>query len=247
MNTEISNEQLNAFIDDELDVTEKDQLFTRIQADAKLSNHVCDLRAVKEMVRHGYAEPPEANRSEWVQKFTMPKSLAAGIMLALGLSLGWMMHDLHQTDTRQQFAHNQLGHTSPSGFQPVSLVGVTEDTNKLLMHIDSADPAKYKSLLDDIDNLTQHQAALGQPVQVEVIASQSGLGMLRTDVTPYAQRISALEAQHPNVKFVACNQSIQRLSKTGVKVNLLPNTRITPNATEEVVHRLHDGWSYIKV
>ncbi|BBP02379.1 hypothetical protein [Sulfuriferula nivalis] len=246
MNTEISNAQLNAFIDNELDVAEKDQLFTRIQADAELANQVCDLRAVKELVRHGYAEPPEATHSEWVRKFTIPKSLAAGVMLALGLSLGWMMHDFHQADNNLQFAQNQ-SKTQPNNFQLVSLAGVTEDTHKLLMHIDSADPAKFKALLDDIDALTQHQAALGQPIQVEVVASHSGLGMLRTDVTPYAQRISELEAQHPNVKFVACNQSIQRLSKTGVKVNLLPNTQITPNATEEIVHRLHDGWSYIKV
>jgi intracellular sulfur oxidation DsrE/DsrF family protein len=247
MNSEISNAQLNAFIDNELDVAEKDQLFTQIQADTELASQVCDLRAIKELVRHGYAKPPEIICKEWAKKFTLPKSLAAGIMLALGLGMGWMMHDLHQTDNRQQFAQNQSSHTEPSGFQAVSLAGVTEDTHKLLMHIDSADPAKYKSLLDDIDKLTQHQAALGQPIQVEVIASQSGLGMLRTDVTPYAQRISTLEAQHPNVKFVACNQSIQRLSKSGVKVKLLPNTQITPNATEEVVQRLHDGWSYIKV
>jgi intracellular sulfur oxidation DsrE/DsrF family protein len=246
MNTEVSNAQLNAFIDNELDVAEKDQLFTRIQTDMGLANQACDLRAIKELVRHGYAEPPEATRSEWVRKSIIPKSLAAGVMLALGLSLGWMMHDLHQADNRIQFAQNQTN-TLPNNFDLVSLAGVTEDTHKLLMHIDSAEPAKFKALLDDIEALTQHQAALGQPIQVEVVASHAGLGMLRTDVTPYAQRIGALEAQHPNVKFVACNQSIQRLSEAGVKVSLLPNTQITPNATEEVVHRLHDGWSYIKV
>ncbi|MEQ1669098.1 MAG: hypothetical protein ABL868_11645, partial [Sulfuriferula sp.] len=112
---------------------------------------------------------------------------------------------------------------------------------------DAADPAKFRALLDDIDDLTRHQAALGQPIQVEVSASQAGLGMLRADVTPYAERINTLVAQHPNVKFVACNQSMQHLTKAGVKVSLLPRTQVTVNATEEVVARLHEGWTYIKV
>ncbi len=242
MSAEISNEQLNALIDDELDVSEKDNLFAQIQADEKLAHQVCELRALKELVRHGYAEPPEITRDKWVRKFHLPKSLVAGVMLALGAGVGWTVHDLQPSNTQLQFVHNQSGN-----FYPVSLAGVTEDTHKILMHIDSADPAKFKALLDDIDNLTQHQAALGQPVQVEVVASHLGLGMLRTDVTPYAQRINTLVEQYPNIKFVACNQTVQRLTQAGVKVNLLPHTQITPNATEEVVHRLHEGWSYIKV
>lgn len=246
MNSEISNAQLNAFIDNELDVAEKDLLFKRIQADAELANQVCDLRAIKELVRHGYAEPPEMAKGQWVRRFYIPKTLVAGVMLVLGLSIGWIGHSFNQPNNPLALANN---HPPPqsSNFYPVSLADVTEDAHKVVMHIDSANPAKFKALLDDIDAFTQHQTSQGQPIQVEVIASHLGLGMLRSDVTPYAQRIHDLETQHPNVKFVACNQSIQRLTQAGIKVNLLPHTQITPNATEEVVHRLHDGWSYIKV
>ena len=250
MNPDISYEQLNAFIDDELDMAEKDLLFAQFEADPEVAQQVCDLRAVKELVRHGYAEPPVLARKEWARKFHVPTSLVAGAMLALGVTLGWLGHDWSSPAPAEQMAQAQpLPRIEfPDGaLRPVSLAGVSKDVHKVVMHVDSADPAKFKTLLDDVDYLTQHQAALGQTVQVEVIASHYGLNMLRSDVTPYAARINDLIQSHPNVIFVACNQTMHRLDKEGVKVKLLPHTRVTPTAIEEIVNRLQGGWTYIKV
>ncbi|ARU32682.1 hypothetical protein CAP31_14005 [Sulfuriferula sp. AH1] len=250
MSPEISNEQLNAFVDDELDVAEKDALFAEFEADPEVAQQVCELRAVKELVRHGYAELPVLVRKEWARQFYVPRSLVAGAMLALGLTLGWLGHDWSQSAPAAQVAQAQpQPHVAfPVGtLRPVSLAGVSEDIHKVVMHVDSADPAKFKTLLDDVDYLTRHQAVLGQPVQVEVIASHYGLNMLRSDVTPYAARINGLIQSHPNVIFVACNQTMRRLDKEGVKVKLLPHTQVTPTAIEEIVNRLQGGWTYIKV
>ena len=247
MKTKISNEQLNAFVDGELDVPEKDSLFSMLESDADLVQKVCELRAVKELVRHGYTELPGlASKPDWAQQFYVPQSLVAGVMLVLGLTLGWMGHGWNQPQPVMQAAH-AMPQLEAGALRPVSLAGVTEDMHKIVLHVDSADPAKFKTLLDDVDFLTQHQAALGLPVQVEVVASSYGLNLLRTDVTPYAARVRALVDQHPNVVFVACNQTMQRLHKEGVNVKLLPHTRVAPTATEEVVNRLHSGWTYIKV
>ncbi len=250
MSPEISNEQLNAFVDDELDVAEKDALFAEFEADPEVAQQVCDLRAVKELVRHGYAEPPVLARKEWGRKFYVPRSLVAGVMLALGMTLGWLGHDWSQSVPAAQVAQAQFQPRigfPPGVLRPVSLAGVSEDVHKVVMHVDSADPAKFKTLLDDVDYLAQHQAALGQKVQVEVIASHTGLNLLRSDVTPYASRINDLIQSHPNVVFVACNQSMRLLDKKGVKVKLLPHTRVAPTAIGEIVNRLQGGWTYIKV
>ena len=242
MNPDISEEQLNAFVDGELDTPEKDNLFARLETDAVLAHQVCELRAIKELVRHGHAQPPGYAHQAQPPKFYAPPFIVAGVMLVLGLSIGWLGHDWSEPVPVMQWtqAHSDV-------LRPVSLAGVTENMHKIILHVDSADPAKLKTLLDDVEYLTQHQTTLGQSVQVEVIASHNGLNMLRSDISPYAARVNTLMANHSNVVFVACNQTIQRLNNEGVNVKLLPHTRVAPTATEEIVNRLHGGWTYIKV
>lgn len=244
MNIDVSEEKLNAFIDDELDAEEKDNLFTLIETNPVLAHQVCELRSIKELVRHGHVhlEPPVRARHYPTHWFRSSQYLVAGLMMALGLGLGWMAHAWSESDSGMQLVQAQ-----PWSLRPVSLAGVTQDMHKIVLHLDSAEPAKIKTLLDDVDYLTQPRDGVAHPVQVEVIASHYGLNMLRSDITPYTSRLNELAANHPNVVFVACNQTIQRLSKEGAVVKLMPNTRIAPTATEEIVTRLHGGWTYIKV
>ncbi|MDR3391514.1 MAG: hypothetical protein P4L77_07220 [Sulfuriferula sp.] len=246
MNPEISNEQLNAFIDGELDIPEKDSLFVMLETDPDLAHQICELRAVKELVRHGYAEQRPSAQRDWVRKFYVPQSLVAGVMLILGLTMGWLGRDLDRPAAAMPLAQFQP-RLQAGALRPVSLAAVTQDMNKIVMHVDSANAARFGMLLDDVEYLTEHQMVNGHPVQIEVLASHKGLSMLRADVTPYAARIKALVKRHPNVTFVACNQTIQQLTRDGVKVRLVPHTLVAPAATEEIVARLRGGWTYIKV
>lgn len=242
MKPEISQEQLNAFIDGELDLTEKDRLFVALDGNPELAHQLCTLRAVKEMVSHGYAEPPPVHRNNRPRQFTMSHYLATGMVLVLGLAMGWMGRDWSSPQRPVQFAQNHA-----DMLRPISLAGVTADTRKIVLHVDSALPVKLKTLLDDVDYLLQHQTAQGRPVQVEVIANNYGLDLLRADITPYAARIDDLARHHTNISFVACGQTMRRLTKEGVKVELLPQVRVAPTAIGQIINRLQHGWTYIKV
>lgn len=242
MKSEVSQEQLNAFIDGELDLVEKDRLFVALEKDPELAHQLCALRAVKEMVSHGYAEPPPAYQKNMARQFGASHYLVTGMVLVLGLVIGWFGRDWNNPQRPAQPALNQAGMQ-----RPVSLAGIKADTRKIVLHVDSDQPGKLKALLDDVDYLLQHERVKGQPVQVEVIANSSGLDLLRADVTPYAARIEKLARQHTNISFVACGQTMRRLSKEGVKVKLLPETRVAPTAVGEIINRLQHGWTYIKV
>ena len=54
----ISDEQLNALLDNELDDAERARLFESIRNDKDLSARYCKLRQVKEMVTLSYNDPP---------------------------------------------------------------------------------------------------------------------------------------------------------------------------------------------
>ena len=242
MNKEISQEQLNAFIDGELDVAEKEEIFARLQDDQLVSHQLCELRAVKEMLSHGYAEPPESVKRRADRAFSWGHMLAASVLLIIGVASGWLGRDWVKPPLPMGFAQ-----VNQENFKPVSLTAVAPDANKIILHLDSAEPDKLKTLLDDVDYLVQKRLASNQPIRVEVIANSYGLNLLRKDVTPYAARIDALARQHTNVSFVACGQTIRRLRKEGVKVDLLPEATVAQTAVGHIVDRLQHGWTYIKV
>lgn len=240
MKPEISQEELNAFIDGELDLIERDRLFVALEDNPELAHQLCELRAVKAMVSHGYEEPPPAHQQPSPRRYSASHYLATGMVLVLGLAVGWFGRDW--SSPQRSFNQNHAAMQ-----RPVSLSGLKTDTRKIVLHIDSDQPVKLQTLLDDVDYLLQHQKVIGQPVQIEVIANNYGLDLLRTDVTPYAARIERLARQHANISFVACGQTMRRLGQEGVKVKLLPETRVAPTAIGEIIYRLQHGWTYIKV
>jgi len=74
------------------------------------------------------------------------------------------------------------------------------------------------------------------------------LNLLRADISPYAKRVSALQRQYDNLTFVACQNAMDRLRRdTHQNPDLLPEALITPNALEEILMRLQQGWVYISV
>ena len=77
------------------------------------------------------------------------------------------------------------------------------------------------------------------------MANDKGLNLLRSDITPFSRKISAL-ANH-NVIFYACSKAIQRLEEKGIEVHLVPEAIPGYTALDRVVIRMKDGWQYIKI
>ena len=55
----ISDEMRNAYVDGQLDAAEWGSVTERLERDAALREDVCELRTLKDLVRHAYAVPPE--------------------------------------------------------------------------------------------------------------------------------------------------------------------------------------------
>ena len=81
--------------------------------------------------------------------------------------------------------------------------------------------------------------------QVEIIANERGIDLLRSDITPYIREISTL--QDRDVVFYACSRTIERLEQQGVQVLLVPHTNAEYTALDRVVTRMQEGWVYEKI
>ncbi len=237
----LSDEFLNAFVDDQLDPAEKSRAFELIEQDETLKARVCELRGLKARVQHAYLNPPPPSRSatkSWLSGAPYQQALAASLLLVIGSLSGW-------------FAHNWTSYGSDREMmrllQAVQRNDLGADPHKLMIHVGNANPVRLATALDEAENLLASSQRANRPMQVEIIANGGGLELLRAGASPYARRIALMREKYPNLELTACGQTLRNLRAKGVDVRLLPNTGVAPSAVDEITLRLKQGWGYIKV
>ena len=227
---QFSEEQINAFVDDELDPEEKSRIYTEASHDADLDHRLCKQRKVKELVKFAYEDVPNAKRkgpASLGRGGFWGRALAASLLLAVGLMLGFV-------------GRQAIDASIDPGVDP-AVVATAPD--RYLLHVASgnaedmaAAPERAEMLLASSDDGRR---------QVEIVANEAGIDLLRSDVTPFATEISALQAH--DVVFYACSKTIERLERDGVEVRLVPHTIAEYTALDRVVIRMQEGWQYEKI
>jgi intracellular sulfur oxidation DsrE/DsrF family protein len=243
MNPVVSDEIVHAFVDGELDVDESEKLMARMRDDAELAQRVCGLRNLQNMVRLAYAEPPgSAGRpARSVPRRQLMQRCAVGCLLvAAGMGGGWALRGSEST------AVAAVPALVAGGYQPVSLAREA-DPNRVMLHLDSAAPERMLATLDQAERLLDEAEQQGRAMQLEIVANSTGINLMRAGVSPHAERIARMTQRHANLHWVACNQTIARFTGEGQKVELLPTARAAPTAVGEIVTRLQQGWTYVRV
>jgi intracellular sulfur oxidation DsrE/DsrF family protein len=243
MNTVVSDETLHAFVDGELDVAESETLMAQVREDQDLAQRVCNLRSLQSMVRLAYVDPPVAGGRKShsaPRRQIMQRSAIASLILLLGLGGGWALRGF-ETEAVALLPASNAG-----GYQMISLEHEA-DPNRVMLHLDSAAPDKMVAVLDQAERLLNEAEKQGRAMQLEVIANSRGLDLLRAGVSPYAERMAHLKRRHANLQWVACGQSVARFKGEGQQVVLLPAIRVAPTAIGEIITRLQQGWTYVRV
>lgn len=237
----ISDEFLNAFVDDQLDGAEKSHTFDAIERDDVLKERVCELRGLKERMRHAYEHPPVRGRSAVKGRrlrASYLQALAACLLLCIGGASGW-------------FAHTWTGMGGDREMmrllQSVQRNDVGAESQKIIVHVSSSNPVRLKTALDETESLLDSSRRSGRKLQVEIVANGGGVDLLRSDVSPYAKRIGLMQEKYPSLGFIACGQTIKKLQEKGVDVQLLPHTGVASSALDQITLRLKEDWVYIRV
>lgn len=221
---EVSREMQNAFVDGQLDAADWTALVQRMGHDEALRCQVCELRTLKDMVKGAYADvrpsraAPAADRRGWAR--------VAGLALVFALA-GWLTHDA----TDRGHAAAELRGVAASG---------------IVVHVASSSGEVVNTALQEVEDYLRDARAAGRKVKVEIVANQTGMDILRSDTSAYAGRLERLHADYPNLTFIACNQTADRLREKGVAVKLLPGVHFAPTALDEIVKRMQQGWVYIR-
>ncbi|MHB1351783.1 MAG: hypothetical protein ACYC5S_09670 [Thiobacillus sp.] len=242
MKSVVSDEILQAFVDGELAVPESEALVARMREDSELAQRVCSLRSLKSMVRLAYARlPAPAGGRRAAPRRRLVRRCAFGcFVLAAGI-VGWA---LRGADIDTAVAARLLA--LPEGYRVVSLAREA-DPNRVLLHLDSAAPDRMRAVLDRAEWLLDEAERERHPLELEIVANSRGIELLRAGHSPYAERMRRMKQRHVNLQWVACGRTIARYASEGQRVELLPSTRTAPTAIGEIVTRLQQGWTYIRV
>ena len=238
-----TDEKLNLFIDDQLDTDEKDEIQNSILDDAELRERVCQLKAVRELVRYAYDSVPESDSasSDGNNSYRyLWKSIAASVLLAIGMLTGWIINDatrsMHIASAADVFQY----------YKNAEAVDKTE--RKIILHVTTGDIYSVKSALDEAEQLLASYRAAGTPMKLDIVTYKQGINMLRADVSPYVERIKHIVENNENVSLYACHRSIQKAEqKEGKKIVMMEKAVTDKSAQELISERLKKGWIYIKV
>lgn len=178
----ISEEQLNAFIDGELVNEDRDRVFEAINGDAELKAAVCEIRTVRELVRHAYGyQELDAQPSCPSGLGIWGRAIAASLLLACGGLVGWVTHEHSAQSQLQAMFWNEQ-----STFQNASIVQASAEQGyqKVLVHLNTSNLAKIEEALNTAEQLLENYAQTEQAAEMEIVANSGGLNLLRAGHSP---------------------------------------------------------------
>ena len=237
----VSDEMRSAFVDGQLDAAEWGSITQRMERDAALREDVCELRTLKDMVRHAYAVPPVPR--EGARRVAGPgwnTLAAASIAFAI---IGWFGNawwaGAPALDPASAYALRGDWHALRGDWRSL-------EANRVLVHVSSGGREALATALDEVEDLLRASRTGRRNIEVEVIANSAGLDLFRADGSPHAQRVAALRREYSNLSLVACGQTLERRRESGQPVELLTGTTVAPSALEQIVKRLQGGWVYVR-
>ncbi len=162
-----------------------------------------------------------------------PLSISAGLAIALASVLS--------TETVVS------AQTSAPAKMSITATTNQKQPHRLAVQVDVNDPAVMNLALNNVNNLAQYYAALGQKVNIEVIAFGPGLHMLRDDTSPVKARIKSMSETTPHLAFSACGNTRENMEKNEAKdIPLISEAKLVKSGVVRLMELQERGWSYLR-
>ena len=239
-----TDDQLNLYIDEQLDTDEMHQIHDAMSKHSGLRERICQLKAVRELVSIAYQNPPVPENPHQPRNRSTSlawRSLAASLVLGLGVLLGWGTYELNPLR-----ADGNAAAVDAFKFY-AEQAAVDHHERKIILHISTDDLGAVKAALDEADTLIASYRKAHAVLKMDIITNKNGINLLRADVSPYVARIESMVHDN-NVSLYACERSVLKAEqREGKKMVFLPETVTSKTAQELIPERLKQGWVYIKV
>jgi len=229
----VSDEQINALIDNQLAADERARLLKLAENDSALAQRIAARRHLKEMISSAYLkrEPRQERAVVAGTRMKWPSMAAAMALFTIGVVSGITGHLTY------------VSLEDKTNIEQIAMLKAAPD--KMILQIDSHDPKRMQSALRDAEEILRKSRDKNERVQLEVIANATGLKMLDRQ-SPYRDKIARLSSENSNVKFLACGAGMQKMRNKGQPVNLMSDAIVVTSVRDQVARRLNEGWSYLR-
>lgn len=118
---------------------------------------------------------------------------------------------------------------------------------KLALQISDNDAEKMNAVLNVAANVSKSYSAKGEEVQIEIVAFNAGLHMLREDTSPVKPRLISFKQSMNNVTFRACQNTLDGMTKREGKVPpLVDNAQLVPEGVVTLIKLAGKGYTIIR-
>jgi hypothetical protein len=101
--------------------------------------------------------------------------------------------------------------------------------------------------LNNATNVEQYYKALGEKIDIEVVAFGPGLHMLREDTSPVKDRLKSIAEKTPSISFKACGNTQENMGKAENKtIPLVAQATVVKSGVVRVMELQEQGWTYVR-
>ena len=135
----------------------------------------------------------------------------------------------------------------PGGGAVAQGTGETAKVHKVAIQVSENDKAQMSQALNNAKNITDYYEKKGETVLIEIVTFGPGLHMLRADTSPVKDRIGPMALENPNLKFIACANTLANQSKAeGKEITLIPEATVMPSGAVRLMELQKLGYAYIR-
>lgn len=239
----ISEELLNAYVDDELDIEERRRIEDAMQHDDRVRKRVEELQGLKQLVRNAYIhERPERSRAPAPRAWRVSGLAASLAAFAIGVAVtwGWFSYTDGVSTPRVASAPESSGPAIAGEEQPVRVV----------FHLSREDPERLQAILTEANALLETTSRDGRTAEVRIIASGNGLALFEKGPSAATRRMTEMKQAYPGqLAFNGCGVAYEQLKaqQPDGTLELLPEVQLVDLGVLELMRRQRDGWAYIRI
>jgi uncharacterized protein len=124
---------------------------------------------------------------------------------------------------------------------------IAAEKHKLALQISDNDPDKMNAVLNVAANVSKFYSDKGEEVDIQIVAFNAGLHMLRDDTSPVKPRLKSFNEGMPNVSFVACENTLDAMTrKEGKEPALVDNARRVKAGVVTLIELGEKGWTIVR-
>ncbi|MCA1401857.1 hypothetical protein [Bradyrhizobium sp. BRP56] len=119
--------------------------------------------------------------------------------------------------------------------------------HRLVLPINSDDPTTMRALISTALNLPKYYRERNEPFEIEVVAYNAGVHMLRADTSPVKDLLRVVRGLTPDIRLVVCEATKLGMERAeGHPLVLLDHVDLVPNGPGRIIELQEAGWSYIR-